>query len=144
MSISGPAYRDLKRANFRLIEKELYCYEARKRDFEQMRADIIEATYTPEVAVQTGPGDTTLSKVIKLQSGVLLETARRLAAIEYAIDLIKQSPEAAKWELVRLKYFDRRYTDEGIMRELHISRDTFYRWRREFIEIIADRLGWEI
>lgn len=144
MRMLESAYRDLRRANFRLIEKELYNYEARKRDYERMRSNIIESTYRPEVSVQSGLGDTTALKVVRLQSGVMLETARRLAAIEYAIGVIRNTKEPAVWDLVRMKYFEQRLTDEQIMRILHISRDTFYRWRREFIRLIADRLGWEI
>lgn len=75
------------------------------------------------------------------------EMARRVEAIEYMLSLLRssQDPDApAKLRLVEEKYFKRRLTDEGIWNELHISMKTFYRWRREVIEIIAERLGWVV
>lgn len=136
--------KELRRANFRTIEKELYHYPARKREFERMRADILYSTPVPDVPASTGPGDPTANKVMHLQSGVLLEIARRLEAIEYAIKVVQAHEEKGRWELVRLKYFEQRLTNQGIMQRLNIGHDTFYRWRREFIELIADRLGWEV
>lgn len=73
------------------------------------------------------------------------EMARRVEAIEYMLSLLRssQDPDApAKLRLVEEKYFKRRLTDEGIAAELHISMSTFYRWRREVIGIVAERLGW--
>jgi len=75
------------------------------------------------------------------------EMSRRVEAIDYMLSLLRssQDPEApAKLRLVEEKYFKRRLTDEGIWNELHISMKTFYRWRREVIEIIAERLGWVV
>lgn len=134
--------KDVKRANFRLIEKELYCYEPTKADYERAREDIFNKTVTPEVPVYTGPGDPTVFRAMALQSSVLIETGRRLAAIEHALEVIKKEP--AREKLVRLKYFEGRLTDEGIMSELHLPERTFRRWRREFVSLIAARLGWEI
>lgn len=136
------AVKTKKRANFRLIEKELYCYESTKKEYERLRDDIINRTAVPDVPVYMGPGNPTLARAIELQSAVLIETGRRLAAIEQALEIIKREP--IRWQLVRLKYFEGRLTDQGIMNELHLSERTFRRWRREFIELIAERLGWEI
>jgi hypothetical protein len=145
MSTNIPANeRELKRANFRLIEKEVYHYVARCKQVAQWRTNIIYATNIPDVAVQSDPGDTTANKAIKLQSGVMAEIIRRLEAIEWACNVYKQHPESARWELVKLKYFEGRLTNDGIMQELSIGHDTFYRWRNEFIQLIADRLGWEV
>lgn len=136
--------REVRRANFRLIEKELYHYVARCKQVAEWRSNIIHATSVPDVAVQSSPGDVTASKATKLQGAVLAEITRRLEAIEWACRFTQCLPEKARWELIRLKYFDIRFTNEGIMQELKIGHDTFYRWRREFIELIADRLGWEV
>jgi RinA family phage transcriptional activator len=140
----GDRYSDLKRANFKLIEKELYHYLARKAELEHERNNILNGTAFPEVCIQSGPGNSTQSKAMQLQSGVLMETARRLAAIEYGIQRLRTSPEPMRWELVKKKYFENRLTHEGIMAELCIGHDTFYRWRREFVELVAERLGWEV
>jgi len=138
------AMRDVRHANFRLIEKELYHYQEQLARISQFRDDIILGTSTPEVKVQSDPGDSTSSKAVKLASGVLTEVTKRVLAIEWACNMIKRHPEPGRWRLVQLKYFDGRLTNDGVIQELTISPDTFYRWRRDFIQLIADRLGWEI
>jgi len=133
---------NVKRANFKMIEAELYCYEESKRQLELLREEIIESTPTQEVNVKTGPGDPTQTKAIKLvNSREIIEMERRLKAIDKAIEILKTSNEPRKYELLRMKYFERRYTDVGICMELGISERTFYRWRREIIELIANFLG---
>lgn len=75
------------------------------------------------------------------------EMARRVEAIEYMLSLLRssQDPDApAKLRLVEEKYFKRRLTDQAIADELSVSMSTFYRWRREVIEIVAERLGWVV
>ena len=133
---------NIKRANFKMIEAELYCYEESKRQLELLREEIIESTPTQEVNVKTGPGDPTQTKAIKLvNSREIIEMERRLKAIDKAIEILKTSNEPRKYELLHMKYFERRYTDVGICMELGISERTFYRWRREIIELIANFLG---
>jgi RinA family phage transcriptional activator len=136
--------RDVRRANFRLIERELYHFLATKADYEHARGDILRGTVAPHEPVQTGPSDTTANKASQLMSRAMLETERRINAIEWAMERIKSTQEAARWRLVKLKYFEGRLTNEGIMQELSIARATFYRWRDDFIRLIADRLGWEV
>lgn len=137
--------KDIKRANFRLIEKELYHYKIRKSELEEMKAAIIESGGQPEIPIDTGPGDPTYAKVAKLQSsGVILETERRIKAIEWALGVVERTQDSARLKLIQMKYFEQRFTDRGTQEELGISERTFYRWRREFIALIADRLGWEI
>lgn len=133
---------NIKRANFRMIEAELYCYEESKEQLELLRKEIIESTPSQEINVKTGPGDPTQTKVIKLlNSREIIEMERRLKAIDKAIEILKTSNEPKKYKLLHMKYFERRYTDVGICMELGISERTFYRWRREIIELIANFLG---
>jgi len=125
-----------------MIEVELYCYEESKEQLELLRKEIIESTPSYEVNVKTSPGDPTQAKAIKLvNSREIIEMERRLKAIDKAIEILKTSNEPRKYELLRMKYFERRYTDVGICMELGISERTFYRWRREIIELIANFLG---
>ena len=133
---------NIKRANFKMIEAELYCYEESKEQLELLREDIIESTPIQEVNVKTSPGDPTQTKAIKLVNNrEIIEMERRLKAIDKAIEVLKTSNEPRKYELLHMKYFERRYTDVGICMELGISERTFYRWRREIIELIANFLG---
>lgn len=133
---------NIKRANFKMIEAELYCYEESKRQLELLREEIIESTPSHEISVKTSPGDPTQTKVIKLVNNrEIIEMERRLKAIDKAIEVLKTSNEPRKYQLLHMKYFERRYTDVGICMELGISERTFYRWRREIIELIANFLG---
>ncbi|GMG96835.1 DUF1492 domain-containing protein [Tepidimicrobium xylanilyticum] len=133
---------NIKRANFKMIEAELYCYHESKKQLELLREEIIESTPQQEVSVKSGPGDPTQTKAIKLVNNrEIIEMERRLKAIDKAIEVLKTSNESRKYELLKMKYFERRYTDVGICMELGISERTFYRWRREIIELIANFLG---
>lgn len=133
---------NIKRANFKMIEAELYCYHESKKQLELLREEIIESTPQQEVSVKSGPGDPTQTKAIKLVNNrEIIEMERRLKAIDKAIEILKTNNESRKYELLKMKYFERRYTDVGICMELGISERSFYRWRREIIELIANFLG---
>ena len=79
-----------------------------------------------------------------LSSKALLEAERRTNAITDIIKLLEQSDEPNKLKLLKYKYFEKKYTDMGIWSELNIGQATFYRWRKEIIQMIADRLGWRV
>ena len=136
--------KQLKRTNFKLIELELYCYHESKRELELLRESILEGSSQNEDGIRgSGISDVTGNKAIKLASSKeLLEIERRLRAIEESLDIIKQDPQ--RYELLKMKYFDKKYTDTWIWMELDISDRTFYRWRREIIELIGSRLGWRV
>lgn len=136
--------RRIEKANFKAIEAELYGYFETKKELELMEEEILESTPNKEVVVQSGKaGDSTANKAIKLASSrELLETRRRIDAIEKTMYILQQND--TKLDLLRMKYFDRRYTDQGIMMELHISHNTFYRWRREIVELVGSYLGWRV
>ena len=133
----------IERANFKAIEAELYGYLDTKKEIELMEEEILEGSSFQEVAVQSGNGDTTANKAIKLVSSKeLLEVRRRVNAIERALFILQQNE--TKLDLLRMKYFERKYTDQGIMMELCISDRTFYRWRREIVQLIGSYLGWRV
>lgn len=130
------------KANFRMIEAELYCYHESKKSLELMREEIIESTPEAGEKVQTGLGKTTEVKAIKLVNNrEIIEIQRRLSAIDKAIEILKTSNEPRKYELLEKKYFEKRLTDIGIQLDLNLSERTFYRWRREIVELIANYLG---
>ena len=137
--------RERKRANFKAIEMELRYYPQLKQQLEDARADIIEATPFSDVSVETELGNSVLSKVIQLQSSAALqETSRRVRAIEYALEETANRCDTSRVRLIELKYFDNKLTNEGIMQELKIGSNSFYRWRREFVRLVAERLGWVV
>ena len=135
----------IERQNFRLIESELYEYTQTKREMELIQFDIIELGSGSGEGRTSAISKPTESKATKLMtSKELLEVRKRINAIEYMLSVLSNSSEPAKLQLVRMKYFERRYTDMGIWEQLSISKATFYRWRAEAVGIVAQRLGYKI
>jgi len=131
----------IEKSNVRLIEAELYTYNETKDELELLEDDIIDSTPFIETAVQSELSDSTASKAIKLSSSKeLIEIRRRINAIEKALSILPEE----KMKLVRLKYFERKLTDIGIINELHVGSKTYYRWKKEIIELIGSYLGWRV
>lgn len=132
------------RSNFRLIEAELYNYNETLAEIEEEKKDIID-TSPSELSSKSGPGKPTESKAVRMAtSKAILEAERRTKAIADVLKMLEACNEPNKLKLLKLKYFENKYTDMGIQDELNIGRATFYRWRKEIIEMIAHRLGWRV
>lgn len=72
------------------------------------------------------------------------EMIRRVEAIDDVLQRLENSTVEAdrlKALLIRKRYFEKRWTTEGLIRELSISRATLYRWCQEVIREIAVKLG---
>ena len=135
--------RQRRRANFKAIEMELRFYNQLKQQLAVAREDIIESTSFADVPAHTGPGNTVLSKVLQLSScAALIETERRIKAIDAALEETANRGEPNRIRLIQMKYFDNKLRDEGIIDELHISKRTLHRWKRDFVLLVAERLGW--
>jgi len=127
---------------FKLVEKEIYNYHYTKREIKEQRMAIIEGGGKPETSVQSAPGDPTGSKATRLvTSSTLMHMEKVVGAIEDALKELEFEP--VRKEMIRLKYWDRRLKDYGIMQELNIPKNTFYSWRRKFVYSIASKLGWD-
>lgn len=136
----------IERANFRLIESELYGYHDTLNEVETLKADIILSSPAHESEIRSMDiSNTTQQKALKMVSSPeIIELSRRVKAIQFALQMLKNAPEPKKCELLEKKYFERQLTDRGIMQALNIEQATFYRWRREIIQLIAMKLGWKV
>lgn len=134
-----PRYSTLEKVNFNLIESELYHYHHTKKMYKQLEDDIINGSgIAPEIR-GTQISKPTENKAMKLITNLqVIEMRKRLDAIEYVMQLL---PEHLL-TLLQEKYFNKRLTNYGIMQQLNIEQATFYRYRREIIAMIAERLGW--
>ena len=139
--------RHIRNANLRLIEAEIRNYHQTVKDLRELE----EAIALPGQGEfgngtrSTEPGDPTPARAYKMMtSAQLLEIRRRVEAIEYMLRVVKASPEPGRYDLIRLAYWDGRYTVRGICDQLSISERTYYRWRREALQLVAEKLGWEI
>jgi RinA family phage transcriptional activator len=132
-------YTTLEKANYKLIEFELYHYHQSKKIYQQHEDDIIHGSgQAPEIR-GTQISKTTESKAIRLLSNLhLTEMKKRIDAIEFVLHIVPSQ----KLELIKEKYFVRRLTDYGIMQKLHIEKSTYYAYKKQVIQLIADRLGW--
>lgn len=92
----------------------------------------LPSLWTRSYFIQNRPGDPTSARALRMMtSAQLMEIRRRVGAIECMIRTLQASPEPGRLELIRLAYWDGRYTVKGICDELSISERTYYRWRRE-------------
>lgn len=140
--------REIRLISLRLIEAEIRHYPKTLRELQELEEEIA-GPGTPDFTEprrDTGPGDPTPTKaMIMITSAVLLELRRRVDAIERMLRILKAHPDPARYELIRLTYWTSgQYTVAGICQELHISQSTYHRWKREALEIVAERLGWRI
>lgn len=152
-STAGDRLRSLRRANFRMIEAELYNYRWSRKMLVQVLRELnlvadstVMAPPLDEDRVQTSRyfADIVAQRAEELANeraytvAVLQETARRLEAIEY---MLKQLDEPRR-RFVELKWFnEKRVDDKEIEKALGISSRTLRRWKRDAIEIVASRLG---
>ena len=137
--------RHIRNASLRLIEAEIRNYHQTVRDLRELEESIADPGTREEPVVNSGPGDPTPARAIRMMTSTqLMEIRRRVSAIEHMLEILKASPEPGRYELIRLAYWDGRYTVKGICDQLSISERTYYRWRREALQVVAERLGWEI
>ena len=112
-------------------------------------------TYSPVIPGRGGISDPTSEKAIKAylywqqtkNSLVMLEIERRIKAIEYTIWLLHETdyPDGkAKYKFLKEKYFEKRLSERQLLEEIGISRTTAWRWKKEIVGIVAQRLGWVI
>lgn len=131
--------------NFKLIETELRNYRNSIRDLKEIEDSILYASGGGSEIRGSGLSDTTSSKAIKLVSNVYLrELQRRVEAIQYGIDVFKATGNVKKYEFIKLKYFEGKLNNYGIMLKLDLDAGMLYRWRKELVELIANRLGWKV
>ncbi len=141
--------REIRRASIRLIEAEIRAYPETLQSLKEIEQEIAEL-HSPGayigLAKTTGHSDPTAKKALKMmESPKVRELRRCIGAIRRMIRILKASPDPGRYKLIELTYWSNgRYDVEGVCRKLNISRSTYNRWKREALEIVAERLGWEI
>ena len=140
--------RNIRAASMRMIELEIRNYHNNIKILHELEEAIVlpgEVGEPDEYVPPSSPGDPTPARALRLMSSTeLVEMRRRLDAIEYMLEVVRASPEKGRYELIELVYWDGRYTVVGICDQLNISKTTFYRWRKEAIQLVAERLGWRV
>ena len=140
--------RHIRNASLRLIEAEIRNYHQTLKDLRELEEAVAYPAAIGDFSDRVpsaGPNDPTPARAHRMMtSAQLLEIRRRVEAIGQMLRVLKASPEPGRYELIRLAYWDGRYTVMGICDKLNIGKTTYYRWRREALQLVAERLGWEI
>lgn len=126
------------------VEHELYNYKHNKEELEELIDDIINSSGSPAgERVQTSLlSDETGTKALKLVSNARIKRLEEtINSVETAIRILKVDAEPGKYKLLQLKYFDCQYTDRRIAEELCISIETYYRWKRQIVTLVAMYMG---
>lgn len=133
----------LKKATFKHIEAELYCYYDTLRGIEQIRKDIM---YNKEVDENIGGGRSNIpSKPTERMATAIImnKMLQQLEAITEAIRSVYERLPDEKKQLVKLRYWTKQqYSWEEIAEQLHVSKRQAIRWRDEIVYAIAEKLGW--
>lgn len=132
----------IKQATFRYIESELYDYKDTLKEIKRLRESIINSTSDDE---NTGggqsniPGDPTGALVSKLATHKTLQNLVKVTdAIQEAYEMLSDEHRS----IVDLKYFKNKnlYWDD-VAYQLSMHRNTVFKYRREFILVVANKLG---
>lgn len=125
------------------IASELKRYHRSKKELERLKLDImLEAPEQDDVK----SGETNKvsrpveNAVLRIRQNKRVQYLERMIdAIEFVIDGLG----AEKRELVKLKYWQRPVllTDNGIARQLCVSKATVWRWSHEILFDIATEIG---
>ncbi len=128
----------LSRAVFRYVEHELYSYDWTVKEIERLREDIIEAVPFKEVVGGKGYiSDPTARKATQLVSNTALaRMTRTVTAVDKALARLSDNHRA----LFNLKY-RQDLPWQRVCEELPTSERTYFRLRRELVEMVAVMLG---
>ena len=133
----------LKKATFKHIEAELYCYYDTLRGIEQIRKDIM---YNKEIDENIGGGRSNIPSKLteRIATAIIMnKMLQQLEAITEAIRSVYERLPDEKKQLVQLKYWTKQqYSWEEIAEQLHVSKRQAIRWRNEIVYAIAEKLGW--
>lgn len=128
----------INRAIFRYIEHELYNYDETIKEIQEIRNNIIEQSPYKETVPGSGYiSDPTARKAIKLiTSTAIARMERTIRAIDRALELLPEEHN----QLFQLKY-RQKWTMKQICDEIPTSERTYFRWRREIVEMVAKEMG---
>ena len=129
-------------AIFRFVEHELYNFENTKRELEELKLDIAESTagnlaYDRYSSNPGYPRSSTESAVTNIITNkAIIRATKTIRDIERA----KKKLDEEKLELFDMKYNQCKPWQQIVMK-LNISERTYFRWRKEIVELVAKEMG---
>lgn len=135
----------LKPATFKHIEAELYGYNDTKREIKRRREELM---YVSEVDENVGAGKNSYRTPGRPTERIVtrLTMDKRLRNLEEITEAIESAYEQVSDDhrrVVKTKYWNNRnQTWEGIASECNMHRNTAKKYQKEFVMLIADKVGW--
>lgn len=129
----------------RYLEQELYDYHHNLQELKDLEEEIEESSPEPADGMPRGGmvSNPTESKALqKITSRELIGLKRRVMAVQRVLERYRDNHHMMR--LIELRYFRATHTPVGVARELHIGTNTFYRWRREILDELAQEMGMSI
>lgn len=121
----------IERHYIRFIEAELRRHPHRKRRLSALEDDIIRATPSEDLTGMprgSSPGNPTMNQAFALMHN---EERAHLATIVRRVEAVLTDLHPLQRDIIRLLYLDGRYTPEGALAQVSVSRRTFFRRRNQ-------------
>lgn len=137
----------LRRETFKYIENEVYDLPATKREIDMRRQEILYPfnDEPDENDVKGASSVRTISDTTARTASLLVEDKKlkRMEDVASAIFKVYDGLIDEKKRIIKLYYWQkpRLLTWDGVAKETNTSRSTCLRWRRKFIQDIAEELG---
>lgn len=136
----------LKKATFKHVEAELYCYPDTKKEIRRLREQIMNDTQIDE-NVGAGKNSYRTPSRPTEQIATRLVTnkfIRNLEEVTDAIESVYERLDETQQKLIKMRYWNGRNgaSWERIAIECNISERSVYNYRNSIISAIAERIGW--
>ena len=132
----------ITKQNRKYIESEIVNYKKTKLEYQRLENEILYGQNNIDENIGGGksniPISTVENRVIKRIESKQLQ---RLESVINAIEGVYMSLDSEKQEFLRLCFWERRFSMNGLANKLCISRATAFRWKYEIIDSIAVELG---
>lgn len=125
---------------YKYIEYELYHYTDYKQELMLERERILESSPGPPDGMPRGSAtsDSTQNKALKRTAGTaVLSLERRINAVDRTLNTLTDTHR----QLFKKVYGDAREDVYRMCDELHVSRETFYRYKKHIVLRVGYELG---
>ena len=139
------------KAALSLLEWEVKLYHQTKAELEVLKEEIILASKNIEQDMPKSKvvSDTTGNLAYKLLTNLQIrEMEKRVIAIERAKDEFCASTKKEELEkrlaFIYLRFWNNNLTNKGIALRLELGTTTIYDWRKSFLRLVGQYLGWRM
>lgn len=134
----------MRKTTINYLEEELKQYNSTQKRMEGLKEEIQYPWQEQDTNVGGGKSNTITSTTERLATRLI--TDKRLAhmhRVSDAITNVYDNGQPIERELMDLLYFDkpRKYTVDGVIDRLNVSRATFFRLKKRVLCNLADELG---